>query len=245
MKKNSMLARLFNVPEDYGTPQSLAGLQTRAGVQQQLNTRFASMGANPQQFMQQQMQSGQGQLNKLKDKVNKLGGGSSNMDMPDFTPNTQKTKKFLDRIEYGLNIQSQKARYYFPATSDIAITAGYKLNDKSTIGLGLSYKLGLGKGWDRLQLTSEGIGLRSYVDIKAKGSFWLSGGYEQNYLQSFKHIAALKQHSAWKQSALAGLTKKIKVSKKKTTSIQLLYDFLHNRNNLTSPALQFRVGWGL
>jgi len=252
MKKHSMLAQLFKVPENYGSPENLAGLQTRASVQQMLNTRLGSMGqgtasanANPQQAIQPQIQAAQGQLNKLKDKIAKLGGNSSNMEMPDFTPNSQKTKKFAERIEYGFNVQSQKARYYFPATSDIAVTAGYKINDKSTVGFGLGYKLGLGRGWDNMKLTSEGVSLRSFVDIKTKGSFWLSGGYEQNYLQSFKKIAVLKDMSAWKQSALLGLTKKIKLSKNKTSSIQLLYDFLHNQNQLTSPALQFRVGWGL
>ena len=127
------------------------------------------------------------------------------MEMPDFKPNSQKTKKFFDRIEYGMNIQSQRARYYFPAMSDIAITAGYKLNDKSVIGLGISYKVGLGRGWDKMKITHEGVGLRSYADIKAKGSFWLTAGYEMNYLQSFNKIENLKSLSAWRRSALAGV----------------------------------------
>ncbi len=68
MRKYSMLAQLFPTPENYGTPQALAGLQTRTSVQQQ-------------------MQQAQGELNKLKEELNKLGiteGGSSDMPMADF-----------------------------------------------------------------------------------------------------------------------------------------------------------------
>ena len=44
---------------------------------------------------QQNLQAAQGQLNQLKDKLNKLGSnGGGDMDMPDFKPNQQKTKTF-------------------------------------------------------------------------------------------------------------------------------------------------------
>jgi hypothetical protein len=50
-----------------------------------------------------------------------LGGGSSDMAMPEFKPNNQKTKSFWKRMEYGLNIQSQKTNAFLPTTSDIAL----------------------------------------------------------------------------------------------------------------------------
>lgn len=65
--------------------------------------------------------------------------------MPDFTPNTQKTKSFWKRIELGSNFQSQKSNYDFPVTSDVAFTAGYRLSDRATIGVGVSGKMGWGK----------------------------------------------------------------------------------------------------
>lgn len=46
MKQHSELASLFRLPDNYGTPQSLAGLQTRAQVQQQIQTQLASAGPN-------------------------------------------------------------------------------------------------------------------------------------------------------------------------------------------------------
>src|SRR5690349_10768810 len=53
MKQNSELASLFRLPDNYGTPKSLAGLQTRAQVQQQIQSQIASGGPNAQQMVQQ------------------------------------------------------------------------------------------------------------------------------------------------------------------------------------------------
>jgi hypothetical protein len=242
ISKNSFLAQLFPMPNGYGTVDALQGLQTRTGVQQQLSQRLAGAGSNPQQYLQQQVQAAQSELNALKDKVNKLGGGSSDMAMPEFKPNNQKTKSFWKRIEYGLNIQSQKTNAFLPTTSDIALTMGYKLNDKSTIGIGAGYKLGWGKNISNIHLTSQGVSLRSYLDIKIKGSIWISGGYEENYQHEFTKIDQLNDVNAWQKSGLVGLTKKYSIAKKKG-NLQMLWDFLSYSQVPRTTALKFRVGY--
>lgn len=244
MKKNSLLAKLFKVPDNYGTPQSLAGLQTRANVQSMLNQRIAGGVANAQQQLQQQMQQAQNQLKQIKKKVNSFGSNSSQMDIPDFKPNSQKTKSFLKRIEYGLNFQTEKTRYFIPTTTDIALTVGYKLNDKSIIGIGGSYKLGWGKDIKNMQISHQGVSLRSYIDIRLKGSLWISGGYEQHYRHEFTKYEQLRDINAWQQSGLIGLTKKYKIGKK-THNLQLLWDFLSYRQQPNTQALKFRVGYVL
>ncbi len=245
MKKNSLLAQLFKLPDNYGSPESLAGLQTVASVQQMLDQRIAAGGPNAQQMIQQNLQQARNQLKNLKDKVNKLGGGSSSLDMPTgFTPKKLKTKTFLQRIEYGLNIQTQKVRGILPATSDIAMTAGYHLSEKSTAGLGISYKLGWGSGIRDIHLSSQGVGLRSYVDIKMKGSFWISGGYEMNYQHAFVKYEELYNIHAWQTSGLIGLTKKYKIGKK-TNNMQVLWDFLSYSQTPRTEAIKFRIGYTL
>src|SRR6185312_3790740 len=112
---------------------------------------------------------------------------------------------FLKRFEYATNIQTQKASSFFPITSDLGLSVGYKLNDKSVIGIGASYKVGLGRGWNDIELSSQGAGLRSYVDWKLKGSIWISGGFEMNYRSEFKNIDQLKDIIDWQQSGLLGL----------------------------------------
>ena len=267
--KYSMLAALFPTPENYGTSQALSGLQTRADVQGLMQQQLAipatsGANANPAQYLQQQMQQAQGELSKLKDKLQQLGNngsGSSDMTMPAFKPNNQKTKSFLKRIELGTNFQTQRASNYFPTTTDFALTAGYKLTDKSIIGIGISGKLGWGKGWKQIRFTDQGVGLRAYAEWKAPdlfktnskfiASLWFTAGAELNYTRTVESLAVFKNYTNWNKSALAGLTKKysmnspLKKGKKVQGSMQLLYDFLHNKHIPPTPAFVWRVGWGL
>ncbi|HUZ58653.1 MAG TPA: hypothetical protein VMU83_07715 [Hanamia sp.] len=75
-------------------------------------------------MLQQQVQAAQDQLSKFKNKLTQLGGGSGDITMPDFVPQNQKTRPFLKRLVFGTNIQTTRASYDFPTTSDIAGTIG-------------------------------------------------------------------------------------------------------------------------
>jgi hypothetical protein len=254
MRKNSMLASLFRLPgDDPSFGGGLAGLQTRTQVNNLIQQQIASGGPNAQQQFQQNMQQAQSQINQLKNKISQSGGGSSDDIMPEgFKPNGQKTKSFLERLEFGTNTQSQKATNFFPVTSDIGLTLGYKLNDKSILGIGASYKLGWGRGWNHIKFTSEGVGLRSFIDWKipspfggAGGDLWISGGYEQNYKTAFNNIYQLRDLNAWQQSGLLGLSKVISVRSKffKKTKLQLLWDFLSYRQVPITQPVVFRIGY--
>lgn len=250
-RKNSLLASMFRIPDTFGDPAiltSLSGLQTRAQVNGIIQTQLSMAGPSAMQQFQSNIQNAQAQLNQLKEKVLWQGGSSSDAAMPEgFKPNNQKTKTVLQRLEYGANIQSQKATNYFPVTSDLGISVGYKMNDKSILGIGVSYKLGWGTGWDNLKLSSEGVGLRSYIDWKIKGGLWISGGYEQNYRTAFENIAQLRNRSAWQQSGLLGISKKFSFKSKllKQTNIRLLWDFLSYQQVPRTQAVVFRVGYNL
>jgi hypothetical protein len=241
MQKNSYLGKLFPIPENYGTDRALAGLQTRASVGSLVAQRMGA-GTNQEQYLQQQVQSAQTSLSNLKDKAMKSGIGSSDVEMPQFKPNTQKTKRFLQRIEYSTNVQSQKGSSFLPVTTDLAALAGYKFSDKAIAGLGMSYKLGWGNSLSRINLSNQGIGLRSYTDIKAKGSFWISGGFEYNYLQEFAKWQDVSDVNVWQKSALIGIQKKYKIGKK-NSNMQLLYDFLWKEQVPRAQAIKFRIGY--
>jgi len=251
MRKNSMLASLFRIPGDPNDPTylaSLTGLQTRVQVNNLIQQQIASGGPNAQAQLQQGIQQAQSQMQQLKNKLMQFGKGSSDDIMPQgFKPNNQKTKSFLKRLEYGTNIQAQRSTYFFPATTDLGLSVGYKLNDKSIIGLGASYKVGLGRGWNNMELSSQGAGLRSYVDWKIKGSIWISGGYEMNYRSEFKSIDQLKDITAWQQSGLLGLSKVFAVKSKffKKTKLQLLWDFLSYEQMPRTQPILFRINYAL
>lgn len=248
MRKNSILATLFRLPEDPADPTSmasLAGLQTRAQVNNLIQQQIAAGGPNALAQVQQNLQQAQSQLNSLKARITQSGGSSSDDEMPDFKPNTQKTKGFFNRLEYGTNVQTIRARSYFPVTSDLGLSLGYKLNDKSVIGIGGSYKLGWGTGWRNIRLSQEGVSLRSFLDYKVKKALWVSGGYEMNHLSRFSSINQLRSLDSWQQSGLMGLTKSFPVKTKffKSTKIQLLWDFLSYQQIPRTQPVIFRLGY--
>jgi hypothetical protein len=244
-QKYSILASLFPMPSDYGTPQALNGLQTRADIQNILQQNGVSLSANTQN-VQQLIQQSQSELNTLKNKISNLGGtnGSGDMTMPDFKPNDQHTKSFLHRIEYGFNVQNASGTNLLPTTSTIALTIGYKINDNTTVGTGISYILGLGRGLNDISFSNQGIGYRSYLDIRAKGSLWISGGLEYNHYEEFNSIRDIKNIQVWQKSALIGLTKKYSIGKR-TANMQLLYDLLYSTQLPKVQPIKFRIGYSL
>ena len=245
MKQNSQLAGLFNLPANYGDPGSLAGLQTREQVAAIINQQVASAGPGGAAALQANLQSAQSQLDGYKDKLSRLGGGSGDMDMPDFKPNNQKTKTFWRRLEYGTNFQTTRNNYYFPTTSDFGLSVGYKLSDKSTVGVGASYKLGWGNGIQHVAFSSQGAGLRSFIDIQLKGSFFLSGGLEYNYTKPFGSYQQLRQWNEWSKSGLVGLSKVVSLKSRvfKKTKIQLLWDMLSYQNVPKTQPIIYRIAY--
>lgn len=251
-EKNSMLAGLF-APSSSFTSLSRSGssipvvngLASRASLQQfvAMNTAL-SAGSNPFDQIRKQMTDVSSPLNEWKNKLSKLGG-MGNKNLPDFKSNSQRTKTFRQRLEFGTDLQFGKRVNYMPATSDIGIKVGYKLNDKSSAGIGVNYKVGLGKGFNNIKITSEGLGLRTYLKWKVKNLFDVQGGSEWNYMLRFSKIEQLKNSKAWQQSALIGLSRSYNVSNKLKGNIQILYDFLYSTHLPRTQPLVFRFGYSL
>jgi hypothetical protein len=254
--RNSQLASLFGLSSGGSAMSdsanasldsaSLAGLQTKASVQSQLQDKIATGGPNAQQEMSQSMQAAQAQITQFKSQLNQMGnsagGSSSTSAAPGFTPNMQKTKTFLQRLEFGTNFQTTNSNGYFPVTTDVGFSLGYKLSDKATIGVGASYNIGWGTGITHISISGQGVGLRSFLDLKLKGSLWASGGFEMNYQSEFSNIKALNNYSAWQQSGLIGLSKKYKVGKQ-NCNMQVLWDFLSYEQVPRTSPIVFRTGY--
>jgi len=245
MKQNSQLAGLFNLPANYGDPGSLAGLQTRDQVAALINQQVSAGGSGGAAALQANLQSAQSQLDGYKDKLSKLGSGSGDMDMPDFKPNNQRTKTFWRRLEYGTNFQTTRDNYFFPTTSDFGLSVGYKLSDKNTVGVGASYKLGWGNGIQHVAFSSQGVGLRSFVDILLKGSFSATGGFEYNYAKPFGSLQQLRAIDNWTKSGLIGISKTVSLKSRvfKKTKVQLLWDFLSYQQIPKTQAVLFRINY--
>jgi hypothetical protein len=245
MQRNSQLAGLFNLPGGNAAPaQALAGLQTRNQVGALIGQQVSAGGAGGLAGIQGNIQAAKSQMNSYKDKLLKAGQGSSNADAPDFRPNEQKTKTFWRRLEYGANFQTTKNNY-FPTTTDFGLSVGYKVNDRSTIGVGASYKLGWGSDIQHIAFTSQGVGLRSYLDVKIKGSFSATGGYEYNHATPFASVQQLRQWDTWTKSGLIGISKTVSMKSRvfQKTKVQLLWDFLSYQQVPRTQAVLFRVGY--
>jgi hypothetical protein len=246
MKQNSFLAGLFSVPAGYGDPQGLSGMQTRDQVLSMIQSQIGqSSGGSGASALQSSLNTAQQDINNLHDKLSSLGGGSGGMDMPNFKPNDQRTKTFLQRLEYGTYFQTTPATTFYPSYSDLGLTLSYKLGHQNLIGVGASYKLGWGTPIQHIALSSQGVGLRSFVDINLKKSFSLTGGYELNYLTPFSSFQDIRLLSRWTPSGLIGVSKTVSMKSTvfKKTQLSLLWDFLSYQQVPRTQPLVFRVGY--
>jgi hypothetical protein len=248
MKNNSELSGLFSIPGagmGTGAGQPLPGLQTHVQVSQQVQGQVAASGEAGMNAFQSKLQSAQQQLNSYKSKLNNLGAGSTPGDIPDFRPNDQKTKTLWRRLEYGVNFQTTHTNYYYPIVTDLGVSLGYRLAHGRVIGLGASYKLGWGSGINHIAITSQGAGLRSFIQVPVKGSFSATGGFEYNYTTPFTSYQQLRQLEYWTKSGLIGVTKTISLKSKllKKTQLQLLWDFLSYQQTPKTQPILFRIGY--
>ncbi len=242
VENNSMLAQLFGSPNNPASTASLAGLQTRASVNALIQNQIAAGGPNAQQQIQENLQQAQTYLTQLKDKI--IKSGNADGEIPDFKPKEVKSKTFFQRIEFGSNFQFVKSNSFLPTVADIALSIGYKLNDKSVVGIGASYKAGLGS-IEHISITHQGIGLRTFIDWKLKKQFFISGGFEINHNAQFRNFDQLQHYNEWQQAGLIGLTKKIPIKTKwtKGTKLQIMYDLLAKQHIPVSQQILFRVGY--
>jgi len=245
MKDHSMLAGLFQLPSGYGSSQALSGLQTKDQVAQQIQGQVSAGGAAGATTLQSNLQSAESQLDGYKSKLSSLGAGNGDMDMPNFKPNDQKTKTFWRRLEYGANFQTARNNYMFPTVTDFGLSLGYKLGHGNVAGVGTSYKLGWGNGFRHVHFSSEGVGLRSFLQVKLKGSFSASGGFEYNYTTPFSSFQQLRQLEYWTKSGLVGVTKTVSVKSRvfKKTTLSLLWDFLSYQQIPKTQPILFRIGY--
>ena len=241
--QNSILGSLFNAPPGYN-PQNLEGLQTRASVNTLIQSSLYAGGSNARQIFNQHMQQAQAELNQIRDKIIQAGGNYR--EIPDFKPTAMKTKTSKQRLELGTDLQFVKSNSVLPSIVNLGITLGYKLNDKSVIGLGASYKMGMGT-LQHISITHQGIGLRSFVDWKMKKQFFISGGFEMNYLPGIDPavLNPILRIGDWQKAGLIGLSKKIPLKTKfsKCTKLQLLYDILARTHIPLSQPVIFRIGY--
>jgi hypothetical protein len=255
MQKNSLFAGLFHLPAPTGpsgplgpsglTQTATSGMATRSQVSEFIKKSVGTGIPNIESFTQKSIQSAQGQLDQVRSKLSAFGTAGGEIDVPNFQPNDQKTKSLFKRLQYGFNMQTLHSSTYFPTTTDIGLSLGYKLDNKNVIGVGASYKMGWGNDVRHIQMSSQGIGLRSFLDINIEKTFYASGGFEYNYQQPFTSFQQINNLDCWQQSGLIGITKMVSMNTKmlKETKLQVFWDFLSYQQVPRTAPFKFRIGY--
>jgi hypothetical protein len=220
-------------------------MQTRDQVMGMIKSQIGQGGGGGAAAIQNSLNIAKQDINNLHNKLSSLGGGSGDIDMPNFKPNDQHTRTFLKRLEYGTYFQTTPATTYYPSYSDLGLTLSYNLGHSNSVGVGASYKLGWGEPIQHISLSSQGVGLRSFVDINLKKSFSLTGGYELNYLTPFESFQDIRLLSRWTPSGLIGISKTVSMKSTvfKKTQISLLWDFLSYEQTPRTQPFIFRIGY--
>jgi hypothetical protein len=247
-RKNSQYASLFNIQggPNEGGDIDLKGLQTRATVEKMLQDKQLATSASGGNDVQQQLNQLTQQMDQLKLKGFDLQKGDlTELDTKKFQPVEGKRRTIFDHLELGFNVQTVRGRNLLPVTSDLGLSLGYKIKKWGIGGIGISYKMGWGTGFNNIEITHQGLGLRSFAEVKLKGQLYGVAGFEANYLSSFDKVSQLKDFEAWQQSGLAGISKKLMFGKKLKGNIQLLWDFLSYQQIPRSQPFLFRVGYTL
>lgn len=247
MTTHSQLGSLFHLPGNYGSTATLNGLQTKEQVAQIVQAQVSAGGQQGASELQSKLQSAQSQLDGFKEKLDKVLPGGGDATMPNFQPNDQKGKTLLGRLQYGFNLQTTHSSYYYPSLLTMGLSLGYKLGHSNVVGIGVSYELGTGNGIRDIAFTSQGLGLRSFVSIKVKGSLSVTGGFEYNYTTPFVSYQQLRQLQYWTRSGLIGVTKTVSTKSKvlKQTTLSLLWDFLSYQQIPPTQPFIFRIGYTL
>jgi hypothetical protein len=227
--RNSQLGQMFMIPGSSGWEDfsGNSNLQTINATSKLLKEK---VGIDTKTFLSQKQNGANGSENVINDlsMITQLKRKEDSTLFAFIKPNRMRDQALIKRIEFGVNAQTKRSGY-FPATIDFAATAAYKLSDRKSFGLGLSYKLGLGTLFKDVEISHQGLGLRSFVDMKWKAGLSVTGGYELNYLTEIRSIAGLKELSAWQQSGLVGISRRFKANGKLDGNVQLLWDFLSYR----------------
>lgn len=239
MAKNSELASIFPFPSEGDS--RLALLQGRDDVMKEFRNSMGSAAGGTSAL--QGLQQGQQKLIGLTQKLKNGDYGNGEV-LVEGAINPQKSKTFWQRIVLNTNIQTVKANWFFPVSTDLGIDIGYKLNPNRIVGVGGSYKIGWGESLNKIKVSHQGAGIRSFLDWRIKGSMWLTGGFEMNYRSIINDVEVLRAFSSWQKSAVLGISRTIKLNKL-TCNTKFLYDFLWRNQVPRTQPLLFRIGYSL
>lgn len=160
-----------------------------------------------------------------------------------FKKNPYKTKRFIDRIEKSIDLRPGFNNYYKDITLSFYFQLGYKIDLKSTAGIGLSTLNSISKNGHFSTLSNTTGHVESYLFF----DYWLFsvihayGQYKPLLYKpanSFENANKINSKTPANHDITVGIRLKPLATKSTSTNIYLLYTFpMHH-----APYFEYRLG---
>ncbi|HET8573941.1 MAG TPA: hypothetical protein VFL76_08725, partial [Edaphocola sp.] len=247
------------------------GYQTKDMVSKSLQQQFGDNLDKARQQISQQLAAYQKDLSEVTGKVKEarsLLGDAKNsaiglkpslqhIQQPAFK-NPMRGVPFPLRWQPRYDFQTSRATGSRPALLSFSAGLAYRQTPKLKMGLGLAADIGMGKDWQHLRISYEGLSLRAFADYEMIFGIAVEGGYERAfrpvsrpYLQndgttptqskSGNNIIQ-KTFGSQQQAAYVGLMKSYRINSKWNGAFMIGYNFLYRQYGLGTP-LMIRIGW--
>ncbi|RYD97754.1 MAG: hypothetical protein EOP54_09885 [Sphingobacteriales bacterium] len=251
------------------------GYQTKAKVGEQLQQQFGDQLGNisqraGEQLKQytaaldkplQQVKQAKQTINESKQKLeagrNAMQAAKHSLKRPAGFKNPMRGIPFWQRWETQYNFQTQKASAdgTKPVMLQTGLNLSYRQSKALSIGVGLDGSIGLGRNWQHLRLSYEGVIGRVFLDHQLVWGISLQGGYEKSLrpmnraytqlLEQYGHPANVKTAMGLLQdAAYLGIMKRYKINSKLQGTMLVGYNFLNDKTKISSPWI-IRLGWKL
>ncbi len=235
------------------------GYQTKKQMQAQMQQKFGNNLSGVQQQMssqitdyQEKIKDGKGAIVAIKE-TKQTAKQIRHIDKPTFKVNPMRGMPLRQRIEQQYNWQMTRASIDGkPAMFQLAATAGFKHSPKLTYGAGISTSIGLGRNWNNIRFSFEGIGIRTFAEWQIIYGIGAYAGYERMYKRAAfitdtpipVYDRKENEHNTkqYAEAVLIGLTKRYRINEKLNGSLHVLYDIWWKEKGLNSP-IQTRLSF--
>lgn len=255
------------------------GFQTKQSVNKLLTDKLGNNLNAVQQQMAQQVKDYSEKLSSITGKVKEAKQGITeakqtinearqtkdklkHIEKPTFKKNPERGKPIKQRIEIQYTFQTTRASTdeLRPAMLELGAAVAFKHTPRLSYGIGIGLSTGLGRNWQNIKLTYEGVSARAFVDWKALYGFSLQAGYERIFRPANRPYLndqpdnndpskpvvedniLKKSFGGQQQSAYIGIMKRYRINSKVNGTFLIGYNLLWQQEGLRSPFL-LRFGY--
>lgn len=184
----------------------------------------------------------------LTDSIGDVGVDSLINPNTEWTPNPLRTKRFVDRLEYGINFQVNRKTVVIPQSIQLNTRLSYRVSMRSFIGVGLSFSTSH-RSENIRDWKIETFGKDLYISNYTSSVFSDFRLFQNTYLTALLENQNVKINYVDRAfsfpnnstSILAGLKIKSDGRGKIQPTMELLFDFMHDSKG--TPLIVFRSGF--